>query len=78
MLFTVKRKKIANASLSFLHDFTPKGKTYDWEQTSHFSIEGALNWRNNQRKMAERNKRVKINQIKKHLDLLTVKTAIIN
>ena len=48
------------------------------KQTSHFSIEGALNWRNNQRKMAERNKRVKINQIKKHLDLLTVKTAIIN
>ena len=48
------------------------------KQTSHFSIEGALNWRNNQRKMPERNKRVKINQIKKHLDLLTVKTAIIN
>lgn len=48
------------------------------KQTSHSSIRGALNWRNNQRKTAERSKREKINQTKKHPDLLTVRTAIIN
>jgi hypothetical protein len=48
------------------------------KQTSHSNIGGALNWRNNQRKTAERNKREKINQTKKHLDLLTVRTVIIN
>ena len=47
------------------------------KQTSHYKYRGALNWRNNRRKTAERNKREKINQTKKHLDLLTVKMVII-
>ena len=42
MPFTVKRKKSANASLSFLHDFTPKGKTYDWETNIPFQYRGGI------------------------------------
>jgi hypothetical protein len=55
-----------------------KVKPITGKQTSHYKYRGALNWRNNQRKTAVRSKRGKINQIKKHLDLLTVRTAIIN
>ncbi len=47
------------------------------KQTSHYKYRGALNWRNNRRKTAERSKRVKINQTKKHPDLQTVRTVTI-
>ena len=54
-----------------------KVKPITGKQTSHYKYRGALQWRNNQKKMAEQNKRVKINQTKKHRVLQTVRTVTI-